>query len=603
MIEKLIFRDRNLRFRIMAPMGSLFALSSIVILYAFIKSNNNIRWVVLPEERAIHGISLETSALLSECREYVISGHDETLGEIDEILQRHASHLARFKEADQLKHNAMSNELDEIAQNFYDRTREILGLRGQVESKKDWQEEHSVLTRIASYRLWQKLSEEESPSQAHPSMRYYLHLQYSLENYLARVQELFLPLTQMGQAKDTQSLEKELFNHLDALKELLAPGEMPLFVALEDQIHIIRGWVHEHSEKGVRLMELLEELEELEQKNNATLTVLRDMVEKDTKSAFSVSFLLISSIILMTFFCFLFLSWIISASVSRSLERLNRATRNFGPKNLDYRVKIPYRDEIGHLAGSFNQMAENLKLSIHARERAEDELIRNERLATVGQLTATVSHELRNPLGSIRTSLTVISRLNKDTNPLMKSSIEIADRNIDRCDGIITDLLDFTRVRKLALEPTDVDTWLERCLDEQKSCEGVRLVRLLKAKTTLAIDQNHFLRAFLNVFENACHAAVEQEENAPEEQIVTVASRRTQNRIEICISDTGPGIPEHIRDKIFEPLYSTKSFGVGLGLPTVKQIMLEHGGEVNITSEEGKGTVVVLSLPCSEETS
>jgi signal transduction histidine kinase len=232
---------------------------------------------------------------------------------------------------------------------------------------------------------------------------------------------------------------------------------------------------------------------------------------------------------------------------------------------------------------------------------AQAELLRKERLATLGQLTATVSHELRNPMGVIRTSAYIVRRSLAGESGRVQRAMERIERNVIRCDRIIDELLDFARIKELVREPTAIDAWLDQTLGEQVLPPEIVLRRDFNlSNAIIPIDHDRFRRAVINVFDNACQAmAGEGVENAAAigDGIITVRSQEREGRAELVFQDTGPGIPPEIREKIFEPLYSTKGFGVGLGLPTVQQIMEQHDGGVEIENVDGGGTQVTLWLP------
>jgi signal transduction histidine kinase len=237
---------------------------------------------------------------------------------------------------------------------------------------------------------------------------------------------------------------------------------------------------------------------------------------------------------------------------------------------------------------------------ITERKRLEQQILRSERLATLGQLTGTVAHEIRNPLGVIANSIRVIKHKCSEAGLDLGATLERTDRSIKRCDRIITDLLDFARARGIRPEPTDLDTWLSDVLKEQHLPEGITIKSNLQANGVVVdFDPDELRRAVINVVDNACQAMVngygENEATAGGE--LTVASRLNGERVEIEFADNGPGIPKDILPQVLEPLFSTKSFGTGLGLPTVQRIMEEHDGGLEISSEEGHGTRVTLWLP------
>jgi signal transduction histidine kinase len=230
-----------------------------------------------------------------------------------------------------------------------------------------------------------------------------------------------------------------------------------------------------------------------------------------------------------------------------------------------------------------------------ALESAQLELLQQERLAALGKVIATIAHEIRNPLGTVNTSIFSIGvAVKKKDSERIQRALLLAERNIKRCDNIITELLDYTRKLEIKPEKVAVDDWIGEILDEQGFPEGVACRRDLHCGLELYIDREHMRRAVLNTLANAVHALGEQPASEGELFVETGA---TGGRAEIRIIDSGPGIAENIRQKIFEPLFSTKSFGVGLGLSVIKDIMEAHDGGVDIQSEAGKGTMVVLWVP------
>jgi PAS domain S-box-containing protein len=234
----------------------------------------------------------------------------------------------------------------------------------------------------------------------------------------------------------------------------------------------------------------------------------------------------------------------------------------------------------------------------------QEELLRKERLATLGQLTATVSHELRNPLGVIRNTMFTIAETAQANGLKLERAFGRIERSIGRCDTIITDLLDYTRIRQLRREKFPLDSWLAEVLDEQQIPQRIALVREFAAGDTIvSVDADRLRRVIINLVENAAQAIEgDREESNSAPPRICVRTRMAIDRVEIEIEDSGPGIPPDIFKRIFEPLFSTKGFGVGLGLPTVKQIMEHHGGNIEMSSEPGRGTRALIWLPLMHET-
>jgi PAS domain S-box-containing protein len=233
----------------------------------------------------------------------------------------------------------------------------------------------------------------------------------------------------------------------------------------------------------------------------------------------------------------------------------------------------------------------------------QEELLRKERLATLGQLTATVSHELRNPLGVIRNTMFTITEAAQSSGLKLDRALGRIERSIGRCDTIITDLLDYTRIRQLQREKFPLDTWLAEVIDEQQIPDRIALVREFHAgNPVVSVDADRLRRVVINLVDNAAQAIEgDREGTNPAPPRIAVRTRIAGDRVEIEIEDSGPGIPPDIFRRIFEPLFSTKGFGVGLGLPTVKQIMEHHGGNIEMRSEPGHGTSALIWLPLARE--
>ena len=227
---------------------------------------------------------------------------------------------------------------------------------------------------------------------------------------------------------------------------------------------------------------------------------------------------------------------------------------------------------------------------------AQDTLVQKERLATLGQLTATVSHELRNPMGAIRTSLFLAKQKTEGKGLGVERALDRAERNIVRCDTIIAELLDFARDTPPNLESVDADRWLKSTLGEQSVPDGVEVTFDFGATgVEVVFDKERLRRAVINVFDNGAQAMID---NPPErERTLKVSSRVINETYEMVFEDQGAGMDEETLEKIFEPLFSTKSFGVGLGLPTVKKIIEVHGGEITYDSTPGVGTKAFIRLP------
>lgn len=240
----------------------------------------------------------------------------------------------------------------------------------------------------------------------------------------------------------------------------------------------------------------------------------------------------------------------------------------------------------------------NTKLMQQTREleAAQETLVQQERLATLGELTATVSHELRNPLAAIRSSIHLAIQKAKGTEIGIERSLERAERNIVRCDSIISDLLGFASEPKAELQEIVGDDWLVETLGDQETGANVEVVYALAAPgVELSVMPERIRQAVVNIFENAVQAMADVPvESAKVLKVSTSAGSKTYQMI---FEDNGLGIDADNISNVFEPLFSTKSYGTGLGLATTKKIVERHGGSIELKSNRGIGTTVTIQLP------
>ncbi len=241
------------------------------------------------------------------------------------------------------------------------------------------------------------------------------------------------------------------------------------------------------------------------------------------------------------------------------------------------------------------QLEDLVKQRTEQLEVAQQELVQKERLAVLGQLTATVSHEIRNPLGTVANSLYLLKdALQGDGFSHLARPLQLAERNVERCDSIISDLLDFSRQRKIEKEAVAIDEWLAELLDELTFPADVICQWILNSQAVVSIDKERLRRVLVNVITNALQA---MEEVSVTDKSLEINTLLADGRCEINVRDTGVGMSAEVMARIFEPMYSTKNFGVGLGVPIIKNLMEGHGGGVIYQSSPQKGTTVTLWLP------
>jgi signal transduction histidine kinase len=267
-------------------------------------------------------------------------------------------------------------------------------------------------------------------------------------------------------------------------------------------------------------------------------------------------------------------------------------------------VDISENTELKRINEEILRLNRELASSMLQLKSAQDALVKKGRMEQMGQLTATIAHELRNPLGAVRTSAFLVERKIKDKGLGVEQQLQRINNGVTRCDAIITQLLDFSRTKKLDCKSEDLDQWLVRSVEE----EARRLSSSIQVTCSLGLenrqvpfDPGRLQRAISNLISNAAEAMVGNgdvplptQKGPPQ---ITISTRMVGVWVEIEVADTGPGIADQVLDKIRDPLFTTKSFGTGLGIPAVEQIAAQHGGELEIMTDPGRGARFTLRLP------
>ena len=320
----------------------------------------------------------------------------------------------------------------------------------------------------------------------------------------------------------------------------------------------------------------------------------------------------------LTFFLLL-LIWLsitlcTQALVSRPVKQLLKHTNLLARGELNSKVLTSSSDELGELATAFNTMTVSLKkardeledwgrnLEVKVEERThqlkqiQDQLIRSEKLASLGELVAGIAHEINNPL----TGILVFSSLVGDDprlNPELKDDLEKIRRETQRCAKIVRGLLDFARESVPHKIPTQINGLIDASLDlvtHQSSFHDITVIReYQQTLPPVLVDPNQIEQVLVNMLLNASHAMA-----AGGKLTVVTGLTSVDNRLFIGIRDTGCGIPDENLGKIFDPFFTTKeNLGTGLGLAVSYGIVESHGGNIEVQSTVGVGTVFTIRLP------
>jgi signal transduction histidine kinase len=244
------------------------------------------------------------------------------------------------------------------------------------------------------------------------------------------------------------------------------------------------------------------------------------------------------------------------------------------------------------------------------QKRLQEQLIRQEKLATLGRLSGSVSHELRNPLGAIKNAAYFLKMVVDDPDPDVQEALRILEREVDRSEGVIKGLLDFARSEPPVRQDVEVNRVLEQTLTRLEVPAQVEVVTQFgDSMPVIQGDPEQLGEIFFNVAQNGIQAMSDGG------RLVVKSRATSQDKIEVSVSDTGVGIPEHQQEEIFEPLFTTKAQGIGLGLAIVKTLVEGHGGTIEVESpssfafdtddgqgimpEDGQGTTFTVRLPLS----
>ena len=312
--------------------------------------------------------------------------------------------------------------------------------------------------------------------------------------------------------------------------------------------------------------------------------------------------LIFSSITMAGLLGSLIIAYFLSNSITKPVESLVGASKRLAEGDLDFRVRIDSKDELGELERSFNSMALSIKeRDRQLKEKTQEEVGRADRLAMIGRLSAGVAHEINNPLGSIL----LFSRLLIQKAPpegIIRENLERIEKDAKRCQEIVQGLLDFARQREPKVEKIDVNALLEntvRLFENQPLFHNIELIKEYQTGLPAVMaDSSQLMQVFVNIIMNATDAM-------KGDGVLTVGTRyfESDRQVRISFADTGCGIPEEKLELIFEPFYTTKEVGkgTGLGLSISFGIVQKHGGTIQVHSRVGEGSTFVVVLPVGGE--
>ena len=224
---------------------------------------------------------------------------------------------------------------------------------------------------------------------------------------------------------------------------------------------------------------------------------------------------------------------------------------------------------------------------------AQEQLVRQERLATLGQLAGSIGHELRNPLGVISNAVYFLKMTQPDASEKVKEYLDIIEKETRTSDKIVTDLLDFTRIKSLDRQPVSVSELVRPNPGALPGAESVKVALEIPADLPqIYADPQHMIQVLGNLVSNACQAMVQQ--RVTNGRKLTISATAQGDMMKIDVQDTGVGIPPENMKKLFEPLFTTKTKGIGLGLAVSRKLIEANGGRIEVESEPGKGSTFTV---------
>ncbi len=276
--------------------------------------------------------------------------------------------------------------------------------------------------------------------------------------------------------------------------------------------------------------------------------------------------------------------WLMSRWIVQPVGTLTQATRKLGAGDLSEQVVIQSTDELGELASCFNQMVVDLK-------EAQDQLGRRERLVVLGQLSGSVAHEIRNPLGVMKNSIYFLRLTQRLKDEKAMQHLGLIEDEITRANRIITELLDYARDPTSQIAQLVLQEAFYKALAEVEIPESVHVEHEFEEEPLSVMgDSGQIQRVLANFLRNAVQAM-------PGGGTLSIFCRRDGNEMLAVVTDTGVGMPEEQLEKIFEPLYTGKAKGIGLGLPLSQRYATLNGGRIECQSEVDKGSTFTLILP------
>ena len=273
-------------------------------------------------------------------------------------------------------------------------------------------------------------------------------------------------------------------------------------------------------------------------------------------------------------------SLIIANSISRPIKKLQLATKEIAQGKLAEKIKISGSDEIKDLASDINKMQISLK-------QAQNNLIKNERFSAIGELSSRLAHDIRNPISIIKTAVSLWKQTHKDMSEKDLETLEMIDNATSKIKYLVENVLDFVRSREPKYEEVSLLKIIQFARKSIHASENIK-ISIPTNDIMIKCDPNQIEVVFENILTNSIQAIGDDSGR------ITVTTYKENDYVLILIQDSGGGIPEDIISKIFDPLFTTKREGTGLGLASCKSIIESHKGTLTVSNHP---TTFRIKLP------
>jgi signal transduction histidine kinase len=288
-------------------------------------------------------------------------------------------------------------------------------------------------------------------------------------------------------------------------------------------------------------------------------------------------------------FVIIIIGIIITLFVSRPLAKITKTYKQLSSGNFDVRLEPSKLHEINMLSSSYNDLSTSLKKLIETeKDLAETRVkVKNERLTAIGELSASIAHDMKNPLAVIKTATDVLKRKFKGDDDKIDKLFSNIDIGINRISHQIKDVLEYVRITPANIKRTSLDEMIDSALNTIQIPQNV-IIKNSPTNIELNCDQQKMEIVLINLILNAVQAIGDKSGE------IVISSKENKLHYEINIENSGPPVPEELLDKVFEPLFTTKFQGTGLGLATCKNVVEQHGGSILVKNNP---TTFIIKFP------